>query len=591
MNQLFYGDNLDILRKKVHDETIDLCYIDPPFNSKRNYNQIYNNIGNEDQAQAQAFIDTWVWNDRARDGFLEILANEQGRFRPQTVELIKGLDNVLGRGSLLAYLVSIALRVTEVHRVLKDTGTFFLHCDPTASHYLKLVCDGIFCADQAGDFKNEIVWRRTGSHNARRSFGPIHDIIFFYTKTNKYHFKIVNRPYMRGHVESRYTLDEETGKLKFTSGGNVLTGAGATGGESGKPWHDFDPSAKNRHWAIPGFLAEQMGDGFQELSVLEKLDALYDAGLIDIEKGNAWPTPVRFLTEKSGAPIQDIWAYQPYTEGTVYGTDRGIDADVAWLGTTDPERLGYQTQKPIGLLDRIIRSACPEGGSVLDAYCGCGTTIAVAQALGCEWTGIDITYQSISVVLKRLEDRFGKSTVEAVALDGIPRDMESAHALAHKTDDRLRKEFEKWATLTYTNNRAIINEKKGADAGIDGRAYFMTGKSDNAKIIFQVKSGGVERKDIATLRGDMDADKAALGVLITLEEPTKPMLKAAKAAGRYRHEMMGRDYDRISVVTIREMLEEGKRLEIPMSMEVLKAAQRASSEDQPSLHLTPAKIL
>jgi DNA methylase/Restriction endonuclease len=279
--------------------------------------------------------------------------------------------------------------------------------------------------------------------------------------------------------------------------------------------------------------------------------------------------------------------FQPYTDGTVYGTNKGIDADVAWLGPTDPERLGYQTQKPMGLLERIIRSACPEGGTVLDAYCGCGTTIAVAQALGCEWIGIDITYQAISVILKRLEDTFNKETVNAVMLDGIPRDMESAYALANKKDDRLRKEFEKWATLTYTNNRAIINEKKGADAGIDGRAYFMTGKSDNAKIVFQVKSGNVKRGDIATLRGDMEAEGAPLTVLISLEEPTKPMVVAAKAAGRYRHEMMGRDYDRISIVKIREILEDGKRLEIPMSMEVLKSAQRESAETQ--LELVPLR--
>jgi DNA modification methylase len=531
MNKLFYGDNLDILRKKIEDDTVDLCYIDPPFNSKRNYNQIYNNIGGEDRAQAQSFIDTWIWDERAIAGFEEILGNAHGRFQPQTVELIKGLHRVLGEGSLLAYLVSITLRVVEIHRVLKDTGSFFLHCDPTASHYLKIVVDGIFCASRPGDFKNEIIWRRTGSHNARRSFGPIHDVILFYAKTGKHYFKILNRPYMQGHVDSRYTLDD-TGKYKFTSGGNVLTGAGATGGESGKPWRGFDPSAKHRHWAVPGFLAEQMGDEFRALSVLERLDALYEVGLIDIEEGNAWPTPVRYLNPtKSGSPVQDVWAFQPYTEKTVFGTNRGIDADVAWLGPTDPERLGYQTQKPKGLLERILRSACPDGGIVLDAYCGCGTTVAVAHQLKCKWIGIDITYQSISLVLRRLEKAFGAAALGTVTTDGIPRDMQSAEALAHKRDDRLRKEFEKWAVLTYTNNRAVINEKKGADAGIDARAYFMTGKDDNAKVIFQVKSGGVKRGDIATLRGDMGRENAALAVLITLEDPSKPYAQRSEGSG------------------------------------------------------------
>jgi site-specific DNA-methyltransferase (adenine-specific) len=193
---------------------------------------------------------------------------------------------------------------------------------------------------------------------------------------------------------------------------------------------------------------------------------------------------------------------------------------------------------------------------------------------------MDITYQSISLILRRLEFAFGKDTVDKVHIDGIPRDMESADALAHKKDDRLRKEFEKWAVLTYTNNRAVINEKKGADAGIDAVGYFMTGKSDNAKIIFQVKSGGVKRGDVATLRGDMGRETAALAVLITLEEPSGPMVSEAKAAGQYKHETMGRSYDRISIVTIKSIVEDGNRLDIPMSLEVVKAAQKAATQEE-----------
>jgi DNA modification methylase len=330
-NFLFYGDNLDVLRKHIKDETVDLCYIDPPFNSKRNYNQIYNNIGSENLAQAQAFIDTWVWDEPAILGYDEITTNPEGRFNPKTVSLISGLSEVLGEGSLLAYLVSMTLRIVEIHRVLKSSGSFYLHCDPTASHYLKLVIDTIFLPP-GGEFQNEIVWRRTGSHNARRSFGPIHDTLLFYTKSaSGYYFQVIKRPYMQGHVDTRYTIDEN-GHYKFTSGGNVLTGSGATGGESGMTWKGFNPSSKGRHWAVPGFLAEQMEAGFEELSVLEKLDSLYDAGLIEITEDNAWPVPVRYLNEDSGSAIQDIWAFQPYTEGTVHGTLEGIDADVQWLG-------------------------------------------------------------------------------------------------------------------------------------------------------------------------------------------------------------------------------------------------------------------
>lgn len=587
VSTLFYGDNLDVLRKHLKDETIDLCYIDPPFNSKRNYNQIYNNVGTEDRAQAQAFIDTWVWDDKSREGFGEIQSNEAGRFQSQTVELIQGLHKVLGEGSLLAYVVSLTLRVVEIHRVLKKTGSFYLHCDPTASHYLKLIVDSVFCS-QGGDFKNEIIWRRTGAHSPSRKFGPVHDTILFYTKQAKgYHFNIVRTPYMKGHVESRYTKDA-SGRFQFTSGGNVLTGSGLRTGESGEVWHGFNPSAKHRHWAIPGFLAEQMAPEFSELGTLAKLDALLDAGLLEIEEGAAWPQPVRFLRSGDGTPLSDIWAAQPYTHGTVYDTDDVVDADVQWLGTTDPERLGYPTQKPAGLLTRIITASCPQDGVVLDAYCGCGTTIAVAQQLGREWIGIDITYQAVSLIMRRLESQAGAtkwSEIEkTIKLNGIPRDTASAIALAHKKDDRVRKEFEKWAVLTYTNNRAVINDKKGADGGIDGIAYFMATAKDNAKAVFQVKSGGVGRGDIAKLRGDMSREGAALAFMITLEEPTGPMKAEAKAAGTYHHAVMGRTYDVIQIVTIQEIIEDKRRLDMPMSWEVVKKAKaNAPKTEQTSL--------
>jgi site-specific DNA-methyltransferase (adenine-specific) len=193
---------------------------------------------------------------------------------------------------------------------------------------------------------------------------------------------------------------------------------------------------------------------------------------------------------------------------------------------------------------------------------------------------MDITYQSIAVVLKRLEDTYGSRILDEISLGGVPRDMESAVALANKTDDRLRKEFEKWAILTYTNNRAVINDKKGADGGVDGVAFFKVGKKDNAKVIFQVKSGSVKRGDMATLLGDMQSNDAALGVMITLEDPTSKMIAYAKAAGHFHHTEMGKNYDRISIVTIRDIVEGHARLEIPMSLDVLKAAQREIKEVQ-----------
>jgi DNA modification methylase len=484
VNSLYYGDNLEVLRKKIRDESVDLCYIDPPFNSKRNYNQIYNRVGNEDRAQAQAFTDTWIWDKWADAGYTEILANERGRFQPKLVALLKGLHSVLGEDSMLAYLVSMSLRVTEIHRSLRPTGSFFLHCDPTAAHYLKLLLDAIFLS-QGGDFRNEIVWCYTGPGSpGMRQFMRKHDTIFWYSK--------------------------------------------------GESWTFNADAVRVPH--------------------SEKTKANYKEGLI----GSGFAGADHVIHAKGKVP-EDWWQIAIAPRGKEY--------------------MGYPTQKPEALLQRIIKAASNEGDLVLDAYCGCGTTIAVAQQLGRRWIGMDITYQSIALVLRRLEG-LGPNVLPAVTTDGIPQDMESARALAHKQDDRLRKEFEKWAVLTYTNNRAVINEKKGADAGIDARAFFQTAAKDNAKIIFQVKSGGVKRGDIATLRGDMEREKAALAVLITLESPSAPMIREAKAAGQYKHELMGRSYDRIAIVTVREIVEQHKRLEIPMSLEVLAAAQRAADSEQ-----------
>jgi site-specific DNA-methyltransferase (adenine-specific) len=266
---------------------------------------------------------------------------------------------------------------------------------------------------------------------------------------------------------------------------------------------------------------------------------------------------------------------------------KGVKENDVWpipvINSQAKERLGYPTQKPEALLEKIIAASSNENDLILDAYGGCGTTISVAERFKRRWIGIDITYQSISLILRRLEGQFGKGALQNITLNGIPQDMESAYALANKQDDRVRKEFEKWAVLTYTNNRAIINEKKGADAGIDGMAYFQTSATENAKMVLQVKSGGVGRGDIAKLRGDMAREGAEMATLITLESATEPMRKEAKAAGLYPHPLMLKNYDRIKIVTVKEIIEENRRLELPMNLEVLKKAQAAVSDNQLNL--------
>jgi DNA modification methylase len=539
-NQLFYGDNLEVLRRHIKDESVDLCYIDPPFNSKRNYNQIYNNIGKEDQAQAQAFIDTWTWDDNANKGLAEIQENYQGHFTSQSIDLISGLAKVLGKGSLLAYLVSMTLRIAEIYRVLKPTGSFYFHCDQTASHYLKLVLDTIFCA-QSGDYKNEIIWKRTTAHNDPKRYGTNVDIIFFYTKGNQYLWN----PQYKEHddkYKQRFRNQDDDGRI-WTD--DNLTAKGLSGGG-----YEYEYKGCRSLWRVP-------------LVTMEKLDS---EDKLHFTK-NSGIRLKRYLEDNKGIVLQCLWE------------------DISPINSQARERLGYPTQKPESLLERIIKSSSNEGDVVLDAYCGCGTTVAVSQRLNRQWIGIDITYQSISLILKRLEDSFGKGVLENITLNGIPKDMEAAVALANKSDDRTRKEFEKWAVLTYSNNRAIINQKKGADKGIDGIAYFRSEKDDPEKIILQVKSGKVKSGDIRDLQGTMTRESAVLGIFITLQKPTKDILKEAKEAGIYQSQYMSAPVDRIRIVTVQEIIEEQKRLDILLSLEVLKSAEKQMEVKQGTLDL------
>ncbi len=565
MNKLYYGDNLKILREHGDPESIDLIYLDPPFNSNRGYNILFKDeSGEEAQAQIRAFEDTWHWNTNAAQTYHDLVTLGDVRIS----NMMNALRQFLGTNQMTAYLVMIAARLVELHRVLKPTGSLYLHCDPTASHYLKVVLDTIFGPE---NFRNEIIWRRTGAHGPRRSFGPIHDVILFYTKTPSYFFNIVKRPYMKGHVESRYAKDE-TGRYKFISGGNVLTGPGATSGESGAAWKGFNPTTKKRHWAIPGFLVRKMPSKLENMGVLSKLNALHKMGFIEIKEGAAWPTPVRYLDEDNGQPLQDIWAYQPYTKGTVHGTEEGIEQDVAWLGPTDPERLGYQTQKPLGLLERIIKSSCPPDGTVLDPFCGCGTTIATAQKLGRRWIGIDITHLAITLQKYRLKRDFKLKEKEDYVVECEPVDLASAQQLAQ--DDRYQ--FQ-WWVLSLVKARPLSSNdgdskkgKKGKDKGIDGIITFIDDNSGKAKrVLVQVKSGKVKSGDIRDLRGTIEREKAAMGVFITLGKPSDDMHKEAADAEFYHSDGLGRNYPKLQILTVAGLLN-GAEVKMPREVFALK---------------------
>jgi len=563
MNTLYYGDNLEVLQRHIKDESVDLIYLDPPFNSNANYNVLFaQKDGKQSSAQIHAFEDTWQWDENA----IQTYTREVEKGGP-IADALRAFNLILGDSNMMAYLTMMAPRLKELHRVLKPTGSLYLHCDPTASHYLKVLLDMVFGAE---NFRNEIIWRRTGAHGAVKSFGPIHDTLLFYTKTGNYFFKNQLKPYMKGHVETRYKQDLD-GRFKFTSGGNVLTGPGATSGESGAEWRGFRPSDKKRHWAVPGFLTEKMPSEFASLGTLAKLDMLYENGLIEIKEGAAWPTPVRYLADNEGQPLQDIWAYQPYTERTVYGTDDGIDQDVAWLGTTTPERLGYQTQKPLGLLSRVIQCSCPESGTVLDPFCGCGTAIAAAQKLGRQWIGIDITHLAIGLIKRRMEDAFGDSLQYEII--GEPTTVDDARSLAEQD----KYQFQWWA-LGLVGARPA-DQKKGADHGIDGRIYFHDDNSGKTKqVILSVKGGShVNVSHIRDLIGVLEREKAEIGVYLSLEEASKPMRAEAAQAGFYHSETWNRDYPRVQILTIAELLD-GKQIDMPPIQQVNQTFRRARRE-------------
>ena len=506
--------------------------------------------GTQSPAQITAFEDTWHWDMSAARAYEELVTSGPGKL----ADLIQALQGFLGTNDMMAYLTMMAVRLVEMHRVLKETGSLYLHCDPVASHYLKIILDSIFGVN---NFRNEVIWRSAGSHNIKRSFGNIHQTILFYTKSNEYTFNIVRRPYALEHVKKRYKIGP-SGKLEFSSGGNVLTGKGVTEGDSCKPWRGFDPKSKGRHWAVPSHYEDLMPTEYKFLKTTEKLEALYQADFVRIEEGKAWPVMVRYLDERAGIPISDIWAYQPYTEGTLFGTSEGIDADVAWLGPTDPDRLGYETQKPDGLLRRIIRVSSKRGDLVLDPFCGCGTTIAAAELLQRRWIGIDITHLSITLMVKRLEDTFGDN-LSYYEIQGDPKDLQSAVALANKS----RHQFEWWA-LSLVDARPAQEKKMGADTGIDGFINFFDDKSGKAKkIIVQVKSGHVSVHYIRDLKGVLEREKAPIGALVTLEKPTGPMRKEAATAGFYEPEHFpGKKYPRLQILTVEELLAE-KVLEYP----------------------------
>ena len=547
VNQLYFGDNLKVLRESIADESVDLIYLDPPFNSNATYNVLFDETGGDKStAQIVAFEDTWRWGKETEIAYHEL----RDTAPPNVFEFLMAMRAYIGTGTLLAYLVMMAPRMIELHRILKKSGSLYLHCDPNASHYLKMLLDGVF---GVGNFRSEIVWRRSAAHNkTTRQYGPIHDLILFYSKSEQFTFHPGYRPYTRGYIEDRFKHTDAQGIYRY----NNLTGPGKRSGDSGQPWKDFNPTLVGRHWAIPNSVRSFLPNRGEGMSSQEQLDELLAHDVIMMPKTTSG-FPMYKQPIGDGVPYQDIWIFQPNTRGVLYGTEECIDQDVKYLEDED-EKLGFATQKPIGLLARIIKTSSNSGDVILDPFCGCGTAVIAAELLDRRWIGIDITHLAITLIKNRLSSEEVKECKPFV-VHGIPVDLKSAEALALEN----RHQFEWWA-VGLAGGRPAQDKRKGADRGLDGLIYFSDDGSGKAKrIAIQVKSGSVSVDMIRDLRGVVEREKAVIGVFVTLKAPTREMLKEAASGGIYQPEFYPQfKYNRIQILTIENLLA-GKVVDYP----------------------------
>jgi DNA modification methylase len=549
-NTLFYGDNLAILREHVEDESVDLVYLDPPFNSNANYNLLFKAPdGHQSQAQIEAFDDTWHWNPPAEQAFDEVMQSGNS----DAAEMLRSMVSFLGRNDMMAYLTMMAVRLIELHRVLKPTGSLYLHCDPTASHYLKILLDAVFGPT---NFLNEIIWKRTHAHGSSKRYGPVHDLLLFYAKSSAFVWTNPRTEHARDYIEKHFrNIDEATGKLFSPI---TLTGSGIRKGESGKPWKGTNPTNVNRHWALPGAILE--GLGISGGTVQDRLNALDDAGRIFWPKSeDGTPRLKWFVTDLNGMAVPDTWT------------------DIPPISAQAKERLGYPTQKPLALLERIIAASSNEGDLVLDPFCGCGTTVHAAQKLNRRWIGIDITHLAIHLIQRRLKDAFPGIQFD---IAGVPKDLGGARALA--LQDKY--EFQKWA-LAMIDAQPFKGGRKGGDGGVDGFLYIKPDGKKTEKVIVSVKGGqNLNPAMVKDLIVTVDQEGAKMGVFLTLETATKGMVTQAAAAGFFKTDYG--QFPKIQVVTVEQLFGPSNPLHLPwQDTSVFKKAKRETTETQSNLDL------
>jgi len=515
MNTLYYGDNRDILPRYIKDETVDLIYLDPPFKSNQDYNVLFaEQSGEKSAAQIMAFEDTWHWNEESAKWF-EHVVSKGGK----AGDLLVAFHRFLGENDMMAYLANMAPCLVELRRVLKPTGSIYLHCDPTASHYLKLLMDAVF---KPINYRNEIVWKRASTVKGNfgqgsKLLGQQTDSILFYSKTQDYHFYQPFKPYSDEYLEKMYRhVEPETGRRY-----RLVSMIGPGGASKGNP--KYEVMGVTRYWRYSKV----------------KMKELIESDMVVQTKPGTVPHRKYYLDEGKGVALQSLWD------------------DIGNLQASDAERLGYPTQKPEQLLERIIAMGSNEGDVVLDPFCGCGTAVAVAQKLNRQWLGIDITHLAITLIKKRLRDSFGDKIEKEYKVFGEPVDLEGAIALAEQD----KYQFQWWA-LGLVGARPE-EQKKGADRGIDGRRTFFEGADRHPEqILISVKGGGTGAAHVRDLVGTMEREKAALGLLITLNEPTRDMIKEAASAGFYSSEFSGTKHAKLQILTIERLLE-GHKPDLP----------------------------
>jgi DNA modification methylase len=526
-NTLWYGDNLEVMRKHIKDESVDLIYLDPPFNSKANYNILYKeHSGKKSQAQIQAFTDTWTWDDKTQENYQYIIDHSE----PAVVQLITSLYNMLGKNDMCAYLVMMTVRLDKMYSILKPTGSIYIHCDSTASHYLRIIMDSIFGMN---NFRNEIVWKRTFAHNDPGRFGKNSDRILFYTKTNNYTFNTVFNEYDESYVKNFFKNSDDMGAYRLV----VLTGPHINPNDP--TWKGYNPSQSGRSWSVPRRIVNQLvgEEKAKKMSIVERLDLLDKNGYIVFSK-NGIPSFKSYLDSLEGTPVQEIWT------------------DINPISSQAKERLGYPTQKPLALLRRIIKASSNEGDVVLDPFCGCGTTVDAAQYEKRKWIGIDITYLSINIIERRLRENYPQLNID---IKGVPNDLESARHLAEEHKD----EFENWV-LSKIGARS-----RRPDKGVDGVIYISSEKGKTETVVVQVKGGAINTGMIRDFAHTITKEPAYAGIFVTLVEPTTGMRTEATNLG-FANEPSETSYSlgtdepipKFQIITLEELMN-GKQPRLP----------------------------